>query len=288
MKRVGIAGLGKMGSAIARNLLERGYSVSVWNRTAATAEELASAGAVVCPDITSLVSGVDAVIAMLWDDAVAREITLGHIIPAAGKAQLLVEASTLSPQMYETLAQAAAQREIDFLASPVIGSTSEARGGTLITLPGGTQRAYDRARPLLEAMASTVTYTGSPLASGYLKLASNSVLGIVAESVGELLRVSERAGVDRALAIETVLHAFARAPGKKQQLLERDPKPRFTVSALLKDLLLAEAAYGKVNAPAAILDCVLPSFERAAKAGLNDVDYIAVALAIEEPALPAR
>jgi 3-hydroxyisobutyrate dehydrogenase-like beta-hydroxyacid dehydrogenase len=74
-------------------------------------------------------------------------------------------------------------------------------------------------------MASTVKYTGSPLASGYVKLASNSVLGIVAESAGELLRVSERAGVDRALAIEMILHAFARAPGKKQQLLERDSKP---------------------------------------------------------------
>jgi 3-hydroxyisobutyrate dehydrogenase-like beta-hydroxyacid dehydrogenase len=285
MKRVGIAGLGKMGSAIARNLLDHGYSVSVWNRTPATAEELASSGAVACPDIASLVSGVDAVIAMLWDDSVAREITLGQIIPAARKGQLVVESSTLSPQMYEMLAQAAAQREIDFLACPVIGSITEARGGALITLPGGTQQAYDRGRPLLEAMASTVNYTGSPLASGYVKLASNSVLGIIAESVGELLRVSERAGVDRALAIETILHAFARAPGKKQQLLERDSKPRFSVSALLKDLRLAEAAYRKVDAPTPILDCVLPSFERAVGAGLSDADYIAVALAIEEPAL---
>ncbi|HUY40072.1 MAG TPA: NAD(P)-dependent oxidoreductase [Candidatus Dormibacteraeota bacterium] len=288
MKRVGVAGLGKMGSAIACNLLDHGYSVSVWNRTTATAEELASAGAVVCPDIASLVSGVDAVIAMLWDDAVAREVTLSQIIPAAKKGQLVVESSTLSPQMYEMLAQAAAQREIDFLACPVIGSITEARAGALITLPGGTQQAYDRANLLLEAMASTVTYTGSPLASGYVKLASNSVLGIIAEAAGELLRVSDRAGVDRALAIEMILHAFARAPGKKEQLLERDSKPRFSVGALLKDLRLAEAAYAKVDAPAPILDCVLPSFERAVGAGLSDADYIAVALAIEESGLPAR
>jgi 3-hydroxyisobutyrate dehydrogenase len=95
-----------MGSAIAQNLLGRGYQVSVWNRSQGPTEELVSAGAVRCDEVRSLVANVDAVIAMLWDDDVAREISLGQIIPAARKDQLIIESSTLSPQMYETLAEA--------------------------------------------------------------------------------------------------------------------------------------------------------------------------------------
>ena len=72
--------------------------------------QLAAAGAAPFDDLESLVGSVDAVIAMLWDDRVAREISLGRIIPAAREGQLVIESTTLSPQMYETLAEAAAKR----------------------------------------------------------------------------------------------------------------------------------------------------------------------------------
>lgn len=211
---VGIVGTGKMGSAIARNLLERGYQVSVWNRDRAPTEELVAAGAARCDDVPSLVEGVDAALAMLWDDEVAREISLGGIIPSARKGQLLIESSTLSPQMYETLAEAAAPREVDFLACPVVGSVDSARTGTLTLFPGGTPAAFDRARRLLNDLGSTITFTGSPFASGLLKLASNAVLGVMADSIGELLEITERGGVERALVIDTLVHAFERAGGR--------------------------------------------------------------------------
>jgi hypothetical protein len=173
LKNVGIAGLGKMGSAIARNLLDRGYRVSAWNRTRAAVDELAPAGAVACETPEALIAGADAVVAMLWDDAVAREITLGRIIPSAREGQLILESSTLSPQMYQTLAHAAEERGVDFLACPVVGSVDSARTGSLTIFPGGSTTALEHARELLAAMGSTVTFSGSPVASGFLKLASN-------------------------------------------------------------------------------------------------------------------
>jgi 3-hydroxyisobutyrate dehydrogenase-like beta-hydroxyacid dehydrogenase len=278
MKSVGIAGLGKMGSAIARNLLDRGYRVSAWNRTRAAVDELAAAGAVACETPEALVAGADAVVAMLWDDAVAREITLGRIIPSAREGQLIVESSTLSPQMYETLAHAAAERGVDFLACPVVGSVDSARGGTLTVFPGGSTPALERAHELLAAIGSTVTFSGSPLASGFLKLASNSVLGVIADSVGELLRMTDGAGVDRTLAIDTIVHAFERAGGKRQQLIDRDSEPRFSASALLKDLRLARDARRSVNAGGDVMDCVLDEFEKTVERTLGDRDYIVVAL----------
>jgi 3-hydroxyisobutyrate dehydrogenase len=281
MMHVGIVGTGKMGSAIASNLLARGYPVSVWNRDRAPTDELVAAGAVRCDDVASLVESVDAVITMLWDDDVAREISLGRTIPAAQKGQLLIESSTLSPQMYETLAEAAAQREVDFLACPVVGSVDSARAGTLTLFPGGSQRAIDRAHDLLSALGSTITFTGSPVASGLLKLASNAVLGVMADSIGELLDVTERGGVDRTLVIDTLVHAFERVAGKRQQLVDRDTEPRFSAAALLKDLRLAKAARQTLDVEAPVMDCVLAEFENAVASGLGDRDYIAVALAVE-------
>ena len=278
MKNVGIAGLGKMGSAIARNLLDRGFRVSAWNRTRAAVDELTAAGAAACESPEALVAGADAVIAMLWDDAVAREITLGRIIPSAKAGQLIVESSTLSPQMYQTLAQAAGERGVDFLACPVVGSIDSARTGSLTIFPGGSTTALEHARELLAAMGSTVTFSGSPVASGFLKLASNSVLGVIADSVGELLRMTHRAGVHRTLAVDTIVHAFERASGKREQLVDRDTEPRFSASALLKDLRLARDARKSVSAGGEVMDCVLAEFERAVERGLGDRDYIAVAL----------
>src|SRR6202035_4486831 len=107
--RVGIAGTGKMGSAIACNLLDRGYQISVWNIDRGMMDPLVATGATPFENLERMVASVDAVIAMLWDDDVAREVSLGTIIPAARKGQLVIETSTLSPQMYESLAAAAAE-----------------------------------------------------------------------------------------------------------------------------------------------------------------------------------
>ena len=128
---VGIAGTGKMGTAIGQNLLDRGYRVSAWNIDRAMMDALVASGAKPFDDLGSLVGSVDAMIVMLWDDEVARQISLGRIIPAARERQLVIESTTLSPQMYEALAEAAAQRGVEFLACPVIGSVDGARAGTL-------------------------------------------------------------------------------------------------------------------------------------------------------------
>jgi 3-hydroxyisobutyrate dehydrogenase-like beta-hydroxyacid dehydrogenase len=278
---VGIAGTGKMGSAIALNLLDRGYRISVWNVDRGPMEPLVAAGATPVEHLESLVASVDALIAMLWDDDVAREISLGKIVPAARKGQLVIESSTLSPQMYESLAEAAAQRGVNFLACPVVGSVDGARNGTLALFPGGSSEAFERGRGLLSAMGSTITFTGSPAASGHLKLASNSMLGVVADSIGELLGVMGRAGVDRALAVDTLVQALERVATKRQQLIEHDARPRFSAKALLKDLRLAHEARLRLHVNAPLMDCALAEFENAVETGVGDEDYIAVGLALE-------
>ncbi|HTC31248.1 MAG TPA: NAD(P)-dependent oxidoreductase, partial [Candidatus Acidoferrum sp.] len=277
---VGVAGTGKMGSAMARNLLDRGYRISVWNIDRVMMDPLVAAGAEPFENLEELVASVDATIAMLWGDEVAREISLHRIIPAAREGELVVELSTLSPQMYETLATAAAQRNVEFLACPVFGSVDGARTGTLTLLPGGTSRAFDRARELLSAIGSTIKFTGSPAASGHLKLAYNSMLCVNADAIGELLGIMGRAGVDRTLAVDALVTALERVATKRQQLIERDTQPRFSANALLKDLRLARVARKSLNVDAPLMECALAEFEKAVDTGLGDEDYIAVGLAL--------
>ena len=282
MMHVGVVGLGKMGSAIARNLLARGYEVSVWNRSPAAASTLVERGATQPASLNALVQEVDAVIVSLWGDDAAREVTLGQVIPAARASQLVIEMSTLSPAMYETLETAASQRGVEFLAAPVLGSVSVAEQGALTILPGGRETTFDRARPLLDSMGTTITYMGSVSASGYLKLANNTIIGVVAATLAEVLAVCDRAGVDRRLAIESITGAFGRIAGSKtQQLLDRDSEPRFSLNALLKDLLLAREADRSAKVPTPILDCVIPVIETGVAKGFGDRDYIAVALQTE-------
>ena len=281
---VGVAGTGKMGSAIAHNLLDRGYRVSVWNVDPGMMAASVAAGATPFEQVEALVTSVDATVVMLWDDDVAREISLGRIIPAAPKGSLVIETSTLSPDMYESLAEAAARREVEFLACPVLGSVDGARSGTLTLLPGGSTRAFDRARELLSAMGSTLKFTGSPAASGHLKLAYNALLCVNAGAIGELLGIMGRANVDRTLAVETLAQALERVATKRQQLIERDTEPRFSANALRKDLRLARAARQRLNANAPLMECALAEFEEAVETGVGDRDYIAVSLALERAA----
>ena len=279
---VGVVGTGKMGTAIALNLLDRGYNVSAWNIDREMMDPVVAAGATPFDGIEALVAGVDAVIAMLWDDDVAREISLARLIPAARAGQLVIETTTLSPQMYESLAEAAQQRGVDFLACPVFGSIDGARTGTLTLLPGGSVQAFDKGRELLSAMGSTVTFTGSPGASGHLKLAFNSMLAVMADSIGELLGITGKAGVDRALTIDALVQALGRVATKRQQLIECDMQPRFSANALLKDLRLARAAWENLGANAPLMDRAFAEFENTVEtAGVGNEDYIGVGLALE-------
>ena len=91
--------------------------------------------------------------------------------------------------MYAALAEAAATRSVEFLACPVIGSVNGARAGTLTLYPGGRPEVFEAARELLSAIGSSINYTGSPAASGHLKLASNCMLAVLADSLGELLGI---------------------------------------------------------------------------------------------------
>jgi 3-hydroxyisobutyrate dehydrogenase-like beta-hydroxyacid dehydrogenase len=228
--------------------------------------------------LDEFVAANDAIIVSLWGDEVAHEVTLRRILPAMRRSQVLIEMSTLSPQMYGTLESAAQTRKIGFVASPIVGNPDVVREGAAKVLVGGAQEAVEQVRDVLSSLG-TIVRMDSVEASGYLKLANNILLGVIAETLDELLELSARAGIDFEAAVRLLLGTMQRtAEQKLPQLLARDSEPRFSLGALLKDLHLASKAATALQVPLPVLEAALPRAERAAASGLENRDYIALAL----------
>jgi 3-hydroxyisobutyrate dehydrogenase-like beta-hydroxyacid dehydrogenase len=280
-----------MGSAFAENLIGKGHHVRVWDRSTEHVQRLVAIGAESAASPEELVRGMDAVLVMLWDDSAAREITLARIIPAVTPPTVVIEMSTLSPGMYQTLSEAAERKGIEFLASPVLGSVDLARTGKLTVLASGQLKTFERMRDLLGALGKTM-FVGPAGSSAFLKLANNTIIGIVAESMRELLRLCVQAGIDEGVAIDSLSGAFDRiADSKVKQLHDHDTEPRFSLGALYKDLLLAREAGAHVNVPLPLLEAVIPSVKRGIDEGLADRDYIALVFAdhnLDQATLTAR
>lgn len=267
-----------MGSAIARHLLDAGHDVHVWNRSPRAAAALVGAGAKTAGSIQEVTASSSIILVSLWGDDEARAVTLEQLIPAMPRGALLMEMSTLSPQMYLELGEAAQARGVDFLAAPVLGSVGLAATGSLTVFVSGDRRVFERAGELLNSIGNSVVYAGPLAASGFLKLACNTIIGVFAETMRELLEFCERGSIDRALAVNVLTGAFGRiASSKTEQLLAQDWETRFSLDALLKDLHLASKTAKSANVDLPILnDVVVPVAEEGVAQGLGERDYIAL------------
>ena len=194
--RVGIAGLGKMGGAMAARLVERGFEVMVWNRTRARAE---ASGLVVAASPRALAEQVDVVMTILFDAAAIESVYQGpEGLLAAGAGRLFVEMSTVRPETEQALAAAVRAAGGAFLECPVGGTTGPARAGTLLGMVGGDAAELERARPVLEALCRRIEHVGPVGAGAAMKLAINLPLLVFYQALGESMSLVRHLGLDPA------------------------------------------------------------------------------------------
>ncbi len=148
--KIGIAGLGRMGSAIARRLRECGHDVTVWNRSGGKVEALLATGATAAVTPAALAAASEAVITILTDDAAIEAVYGGAqgLLSGDVRGKLFIEMSTVQPQTEVALAQKVTQKGADFVECPVGGTVGPALSGKLLGLVGGTAEAVQRARPV--------------------------------------------------------------------------------------------------------------------------------------------
>lgn len=231
--QVAFLGLGIMGSRMAANLARAGFELGVWNRTSSTAERFcAEHGGVKCAATPAeAVIDSEIVVTMVVDGPQVEHVLLGPegAATAASPGTLFIDCSTIGPTATRAIGQALSQdRGLELLDAPVTGSAPRAEDGTLTIMAGGSEEAFARARPVLEAMGRLIVHAG-PLGHGQMvKLINNAVAAANAAVVGEALLVGRRAGLNLEALVEVMLGgsgASAMLELKSGPMREHDFKP---------------------------------------------------------------
>jgi 3-hydroxyisobutyrate dehydrogenase len=283
MQRVAILGLGIMRGGMAANWLAKGFEVSVWNRTAAKAQALASKGAKVAATPREAAQGADFIFAMVADDDASRSVWLGAdgALAGAKSGAIGVESSTLTPDWVRELGRHAQAKGCSFLDAPVGGSRPAAESGELRFFVGGDPQTYEAARPALAAVGSKMDLLGPLGAGATWKLINNQLAAGQVAALAEALAVAKKAGFKNEQISELILGGAPASPIVKLKLprmLAQDFEPTdFALSLMLKDARYAAALAQSLDAPADVISGAVKVFARANAKGLGAKDMAAVA-----------
>lgn len=234
-----------MGAPMARRLLKAGHRVRVYNRSPEKARKLIADGADVAADPIDAAKGAGVVFIMVPDtpdvESVAAKIEL-----VANGDQLIIDMSTIAPTAERAIAARMRAKGAEYLDAPVSGGETGAIEGTLTIMVGGAVAAFDRARPLLEALGKRITYMGESGAGQVTKLANQIAVALSLEAAAEALLFARKGGLDPARVLDAI-GAGAAASWQLNNLgpkiIARDYRPGFFVKLIRKDLrLVTEAA----------------------------------------------
>src|ERR687894_2335332 len=285
-ERVGFIGLGIMGKPMARNLMDAGYELTVYNRSPEKAKELGEGGATVAASPKEVAEQSDITITMLPDSPDVRNAVAGEdgVLSGIGEGALLVDMSTISPVVTEELAEAVQGKGASMLDAPVSGGDVGAIEGTLSILVGGGEADFERASPLFEVMGTTVTHVGPAGAGQVTKAANQIVVALTIEAVSEALVLGSRGGVSPEKILEVLSGGLAGnkvIEVKREKFLSHKFDPGFRSELHHKDLGIALAAgreYGVVLPVTAIVDQMLLAMR---KKGWGGEDHAALLTFVE-------
>jgi len=281
MTTYGFLGLGIMGSAMARNLVQAGFDVIVWNRSAEKSEPLVATGARLGATPRDVVAASEVTFSMVADPIATRSVcfdTYG-VLAGVGPGHDYVETSTIDDPTSVEIARAVADLGGRFLEAPVTGTKKPAEDGQLVFLAAGDRGLFDDAQPAFDAMGKLAVYLGEVGNGARMKLVINSIMGGVMAALAEGLALAEKGGLEPATVLElldagVVANQLFRAKGP--QLLERSYPASFPLKHMQKDLRLALALGESVGQPLHGTATVNQTFKRAVVAGRGDEDFSAV------------
>jgi 3-hydroxyisobutyrate dehydrogenase-like beta-hydroxyacid dehydrogenase len=255
MTSVGVIGLGIMGAGMARNIARAGHELVVWNRTASRAQPFVDAGAKLAASPAELAARVDVVLVCVSDTPDVEQVLLGSDgVSSGGRAGLVVvDASTISPVATRRFAEQLAAQGIRLLDAPVSGGSEGADKGTLAVMVGGDAADLAIARPVLEAIGSTVTHLGAVGSGQTCKLVNQVLVVVNMLAVSEAMLLAQAGGLDLTTTIAAVQGGAAGSwmlSNRGPQVAARDWRPGFTIDLQQKDLRLVLELADELGVPA--------------------------------------
>jgi 3-hydroxyisobutyrate dehydrogenase len=282
MSTVAFIGLGAMGSRMAMNLHAAGHKLQVFNRDKAKSNPFADKGITVCDSPAAAANGAEFVCSIVSDDVATREVMLGAngVIGAAAAGTIILDSSTNTPAMAREAAKAAAAKGLVYLDAPVSGSLPQAQGKELVFLVGGDAAAFEKAKPVMQAMGSMVRRLGGSGAGATLKLINNMLSATLTAAIAEAALAAEAANLDRDATLEILAAGAAGArltKTKMPKIFKRDFSPQFHLELMDKDLRYFLALAQELDCPAPIASLIRSQYQ-AAKREFGKLDSCAVFL----------
>jgi len=284
MTAIAFFGVGNMGKGMAQNLIKAGHAVTVFDLDKEKAE--AVEGATVAIDGEAALSGAEVVITMLPGGKPVSSLYRNTIFELAEKGTLFIDCSTIDVETARTLAGEAKGRGFSMLDAPVSGGVSGADAGTLAFMVGGTQEAFERAKPLFEIMGAKAVLAGDAGAGQGIKICNNMMLAIQMISVAEGFVLAEKLGLEPAKLFEVSSAASAQcwslttycpvaSVGPKTSA-DNDFQPGFATALMRKDLGLAMEAAEAAGAVVPFGHAARDVYEKMMIDGQGDLDFSSV------------
>jgi 3-hydroxyisobutyrate dehydrogenase-like beta-hydroxyacid dehydrogenase len=269
-----------MGAVMARRLLDAGHDLTVWNRTPAKAEPLATAGAKVVDRLPELAQA-DLVFVMVSTPAVLEEVVIGPdgLLSAARRPRMIVDCSSVGAGTSARVREAASACGVEFLAAPVSGNPHVVAEGEAVMIASGPRATYEAAEPYLRSIVKMSVWGGADEQARLVKICHNLYLGLLVQSLSEVTSLAEKSGVPRAAFLD-----FLNSTGlgtdwvrrRTPDLLALDWTPTFTTELLRKDFDLGLAAGRSEEVSMPLTAIVLQLIQAAIGHGHRDDDFLSL------------
>src|SRR6266508_5194262 len=285
--RVGFLGKGAMGGPMARRLVQTGFSVTGYDVSEARAAAAAKDGVTISKSPAAVAGVADVVMSSLPNPPAIRDAYLGAdgAVSALRAGTILVDMSTIDPNTWREVADAAAARGAESLGAPVSGGPADAGSGRLVFLVGGDAAVIDRCRPVLEALGTEIHHLG-PLGAGYIVKLVNNVMSMCNVAVAaEAMVLGVRAGMDP----QRLFDVLSTSGGRSHHFLKRFPNvlagdftPYFGIGLSRKDVALGLGLAESLGLPMPVTSAVRQAYEAAHAEGFGNLDMAGVTKLYEQ------
>lgn len=279
--RVGWIGLGLIGKPMAKRLVDAGYPVTIWNRTASKADDLKSLGARAAATPCEAAAAADVLFTCVSDPPALEAVLWGAdgALAGLGKGSVLIDSSTVSPELAKRTAAACAERGAEYLEAPITGGTWGAEKGELIFLIGGQANTLERVQPVLDHLGKKFFHLGPHGAGQTIKLGMNLIYALEVQALAESLALVTGAGIASEKLLDVLASSMGRAPVldiKAPMMVAGNYSPSFPLRLMHKDIGLALELANRLGVPLPAAAAARETYSAVKGASMEDVDYAGV------------
>lgn len=281
---IGWIGVGKMGNPMATRLIEAGHAITIYDPVAENRASLVARGAKVAQSVDDVANTCTTIFSTIPNDSVLLDMIYsdhgsGGFLETVAASTILVEMSTVSPQVSERVARDLHRRGVRYVRCPISGSTTLARSGGLTALASGDPQGWEDISPLIDLMAARKFYLGAGEEARYMKLVLNTLVGATSSILGEALVLGEKGGLTPAQMMDVIIESAVSSPlikYKRDMIAQMDFSPAFSVTQMIKDFSLITDAGREKQVPLFLSNVILQQYTAAANAGYAEQDFFAL------------